>query len=324
MGFGMYETRSGTKLAIPNGVFGALLGGAFAGAVMVVAALVSIASMWGLVAGYDAGWINVVRDSTWLVATMSYTTAFLVYIAVYFASIPVVSNSDISVPTWLGMLVRSVWGSATVVWFLASLALFTAAKFVDSTVWGGGLYVGVCTVLVAVVVTATTIATKEVARVIRKAAGSPLITDGVDPDYREHEAFSIDSAWRSAGSDWVAPGSIREMTTALRYGRMAQSRSTALHYVGKGMTLVFGSLLIYALVWSFNESRHPIATIVPTMVALPLLAGLAMERRVANLKVLCADYSDAARRLLSETEEVAPPRVSAGQRFLQMLGLSRV
>ncbi|MGB3370075.1 MAG: hypothetical protein WBA81_05595 [Rhodococcus sp. (in: high G+C Gram-positive bacteria)] len=321
----MYETKSGTKLAIPNGVFTALLAGTLLNGLVLVAACASICAMWVLVAGYELAWIASIRDWAWLTAGISLVAVFLYYWAVYFASTSVAVNSKVALSMWVRTLVRSRWGSTTLAWWCSLVVLFTSVKYVDSHLWGGALYVSVCTALAAVAAVALAASTRELVRAYRRSGWSPLITDGVDLDYTEHEAFSIDSAWRAAGSDWVAPNAILDVRTAVRYAKLAQSRSAVLLYVGKGLAWLCGFLAITALVWSLNENVHPSAAAVPAIPASLVLLGYVVERRSRQLERLVTDYAEVARALLAQHDDAdcqPAPRLSAGQRMLRRLRLA--
>ncbi|MGB2947454.1 MAG: hypothetical protein WBB99_00720, partial [Rhodococcus sp. (in: high G+C Gram-positive bacteria)] len=100
--------------------------------------------------------------------------------------------------------------------------------------------------------------------------------------------------------DWVAPKSILSASVAEHYAKMAQSRSIAVYFVGKGLVLVFGVVAMAALLWSFEERTNPALAVVPVVLALPAFFGWALDRRAGQHERLVADYADRARELSVE------------------------
>lgn len=266
----------------------------------IVAAVVAVSVMWVVVAGVRSDSLDSACSWSWSISHGLFALSFVAHSFGSLSAVWVGQNSEISTARWLRELVRARSTVALLAWCGAMFVLFVVVKYLDSGSWNGAVYVGVCTTLLGAALGGLVRFGRELRRICRVADWTPLILDGVDAGHVEREVDYVDSAWRSVGADWVSPRSITSTTTALRYATMAGSRSAATHYAGRGLTLLFGTLTVTALVWSVNIELHPVAVAVPIVAALPLMAGFVMERRSAELEELHRDYSAVARALASE------------------------
>ncbi|MGW4333522.1 hypothetical protein ACWEK5_11905 [Rhodococcus koreensis] len=286
----MYKTRTGLTLAAPRAFFGWLALASILNwltvigvVVFLVFALAGFVGLGSSVAGYVLGWSYFLAG---VFLALSWTTLGLVI--AYFPCI--LDMEDYSVGATCKLLVRTRWTIATTVNYGSAFLAILCAKYLNAGVLGRNIMLVAMAVALGIAVRSVRSAHRELRRVARLNATTPLfLQQGGYVDNEESIRFRADF-----GSEWVYPPLLVDPNAARKFARAAISRSQTLYLTGRVLAWLFGPISLTAFIWVVREDRPPFVVMLPVALLGLALLGWFFERSAARFDGLSKNYADVA------------------------------
>jgi len=295
----MYKTRTGLTLAAPRAFFGWLVVASILNwltvvgvGVFLVFALAEFAGLGASIAGHVLGWSYLLAV---VFLTLSWTT-----IGVVVAFFPhIIDMEDCSVSATWKLLIRTRWTTSTTVYYGSAFVAILCARYLDGGLLGQGIVLVALAVALIVASRFARSADREVRRVARLNATTPLfLQPGGYVESEEAIRFRADF-----GSEWVYPPLLVDPDAARKFAKAALSRSQTLYFTGRALAWLFGPISLTAFIWVVREDRPPFVVMLPVALLGLALLGWFFERSAARFEGLSKKYADIADSITPEVPE---------------------